>query len=141
MARIQLELPEKWLFETSLQVRISDVNYGGHLGNDAVLGLVHETRVRFLRSLGCSEIDVGGAGIIMADAAIVYKAEAFAGDELRIRIGIDDVKRSAVDMLYQLERLSDEQEIARAKTGLVFFDYQARKIVRMPQRFAQALGL
>lgn len=141
MGRIHVELSDKWLFETRLQVRISDVNYGGHLGNDAVLGLVHEARVRFLRSVGCSEIDVGGAGIIMADAAIVYKAEAFAGDELRIRIGIDDVKRSAVDMLYQLVRLSDDQEIARAKTGLVFFDYQARKIARMPQRFAQALGL
>jgi len=141
MGRIHVELSDKWLFETRLQVRISDVNYGGHLGNDAVLGLVHEARVRFLRSVGCSEIDVGGAGIIMADAAIVYKSEAFAGDELRIRIGIDDVKRSAVDMLYQLVRLSDDQEIARAKTGLVFFDYQARKIVRMPQRFAQALGL
>lgn len=141
MGRIHVELSDKWLFETRLQVRISDVNYGGHLGNDAVLGLVHEARVRFLRSVGCSEIDVGGAGIIMADAVIVYKSEAFAGDELRIRIGIDDVKRSAVDMLYQLVRLSDDQEIARAKTGLVFFDYQARKIVRMPQRFAQALGL
>lgn len=141
MGRIHVELSDKWLFETRLQVRISDVNYGGHLGNDAVLGLVHEARVRFLRSVGCSEIDVGGAGIIMADAVIVYKSEAFAGDELRIRIGIDDVKRSAVDMLYQLVRLSDDQEIARAKTGLVFFDYQARKIARMPQRFAQALGL
>ena len=141
MARIQLDLPATWLFETTAQVRVTDVNYGGHLGNDAVLSLVHEARVRFLRSLGVSEQDVGGVGIIMADAAVVYKAEAFAGDALRIHVGIDDVKRSSLDMLYQMVRLRDDQEIARAKTGLVFFDYQARKVARMPQRLAQALGL
>lgn len=141
MARIQLELPPQWLFETTVQVRVTDINYGGHLGNDAVLSLVHEARVRYLRSLGLSESDVGGVGIIMADAAIVYKAEAFAGDELRIRVGVDDVKRSSLDMYFQMIRMDDEAEIVRAKTGLVFFDYAARKVARMPQSFAQTLGL
>jgi hypothetical protein len=45
-----------------------DINYGGHLGNDAVLSLVHEARVRFLKQQGYTENNIEGAGIIMADA-------------------------------------------------------------------------
>ena len=48
MARIKLDLPERFPFSTELRVRITDVNYGGHMGNDSLLGLLHEARVRFL---------------------------------------------------------------------------------------------
>ena len=60
MPRIRLELPDRFHFRTSLTVRVTDLNYGRHLGNDAVLGLLHEARVRFLRSLGYAELDVEG---------------------------------------------------------------------------------
>ena len=59
-------------YETEIPIRISDVNYGGHLGNDAVLSLAHEARVRFLALRGFSEKDVEGVGIMMVDAAVVY---------------------------------------------------------------------
>jgi acyl-CoA thioesterase FadM len=68
-------------FSTELRVRITDVNYGGHMGNDSLLGLLHEARVQFLAHYGLSELDIGGLwGIIMADSVIVYKSEAFPGE-------------------------------------------------------------
>ena len=48
MPRIKLELPEKLVFSTEIPVRITDINYGGHLGNDSILSIVQEARVRFL---------------------------------------------------------------------------------------------
>ena len=77
MARVQIESPQTWLFHTKLTVRVGDINYGGHLGNDRVLGLAHEARVRWLASHNFSEADVSGAGLIMADAALVFRREAF----------------------------------------------------------------
>ncbi len=74
MARIKLELPENFPFDTELRVRITDVNYGGHMGNDALLGLLHEARVRFLAHHGLTELDIGGVGIIIADSVIVYQS-------------------------------------------------------------------
>ncbi|GAB6112199.1 thioesterase family protein [Desulfomicrobium salsuginis] len=140
MARVQIETPQAWLFRARLSVRVSDVNYGGHLGNDRVLGLAHEARVIWLSSLGLSEKDVGGAGLIMADAALLFRAEAFLGDELDVDLGVTEVRRSGFELVYRLTRVSDAAEIAVVKTGMVCFDYAARKVARVPESFAHLLG-
>ena len=140
MARVQIEAPQAWLFHTTLTVRVGDINYGGHLGNDRVLGLAHEARVRWLASHDLSEADVGGAGLIMADAALVFRNEAFLGDVLDVALGAAEARRSSFDLVYLLTRLSDGAQIALVKTGMVCFDYTARKVVRLPQGFARCLG-
>ncbi len=140
MARVQIELPQSWFFRVRLAVRVTDVNYGGHLGNDRVLGLAHEARVRWLASCGLSEKDVGGVGLIMADAALVFRGEAFLGDELDVEIGAVEVRRSGFDLVYRLVRPADGAEIALVKTGMVCFDYSARKVARLPRVLAQCLG-
>ncbi len=140
MARVQIELPQAWFFRTRLAVRVSDVNYGGHLGNDRVLGLAHEARVRWLASCGLSEKDVGGVGLIMADAALVFRGEAFLGDELDVELGAVETRRSSFDLVYRLTRPADGAEIALVKTGMVCFDYAARKVARLPHVLARCLG-
>jgi acyl-CoA thioesterase FadM len=140
MARVQIDLPATWLARIRLTVRVADVNYGGHLGNDRVLGLVHEARVRWLAIGGLSEGDVGGVGLIMADAALLFRSEAFLGDELEVDLGAMDVRRSGFDLVYRLTRAADEQEIALVRTGMVCFDYARRKVARLPETLARLLG-
>lgn len=102
--RIKLEFPEKVAFSTEIPVRISDVNYGGHLGNDAVLSLCHEVRIQFLNSINCTELNLFGVGIIMGDAALVYKSEAFYGDVLQIEVGVADISARSFDIYYRLKK-------------------------------------
>lgn len=135
MARVRLELPERLDFSTELEVLVGHVNYGGHLGNDALLGLLHEARVRFLASLGHSEQSVEGCGLIMADAAVVYRAEAFHGDRLTVEVGVGDFTRSGCDLYYRVTRRGDGRPVADAKTGLVFFDYATRRPLPVPEGF------
>ena len=90
MARIKLILPEKFNFSTLIDVRITDINYGGHLGNDSVLGIIHEARVRLLADKGFSEGDIDGVGILMMDAVINFPSEGFYGDKLRIDVAVDE---------------------------------------------------
>jgi len=130
--RLAIELPEDFHFETEIRVRITDLNYGAHLGNDAMLTLVHEARVRFLESLGASEADIEGRTMILADAAIVYRAESFAGDVLRFEVACADVQRVSCDFCYRVTRVSDGLRIAEAKTAAVFLDKDTRKPVRVP---------
>jgi len=87
MDRISVVECDKPLFQTALTVQVGDVNYGGHLANDAVLRLCHEVRMRWLAKLGWSEMDAGGAGLIMADAAVQYLAQGHHGDELSVEGG------------------------------------------------------
>ncbi|MFW5863743.1 MAG: acyl-CoA thioesterase [Desulfohalobiaceae bacterium] len=141
MPRVKVELPKKFLFSTDIPIRITDINYGAHLGNDSLLSLLHEARVRFLEHFGLQELDIQGLGILIADAALQYKAQAFRGDVLRVEIGLDDVGRKGCDIVYFCSNLHSGQEIARAKTGIVFFDPQKQQVARIPDLFLQSLGL
>ncbi|MCP5157822.1 MAG: thioesterase family protein [Gammaproteobacteria bacterium] len=135
MARIKLDLPVNFPFTTELRVRITDVNYGGHLGNDAMLGLLHEARVRFLEHHGLNEGNIDGLGLIMTDSALVYKSEAFAGETLAISIALADFNKYGCDFMYRITEKTSRREVAWAKTGMVFFDYAKRAIQKIPQPF------
>ncbi len=141
MPRINIDLPEKMPFETRVPLRIQDINYGGHLGHDALLSILHEVRLQFLASLGCSELDAYGAGLIMTDAALVYKGEGFHGDILAVRLGVADASSRSFDLVYKVsaDRPQGEALIAHAKTGMLCFDYQRRKPVLMPDALRQKL--
>ena len=135
MPRIKLELPDKMIFSTEIPVRITDINYGGHLGNDSILSIVQEARVRFLNKYNYSEKNVEGLGIIMTDCAIVYKSESFYGDILEIKIGVKDFFKYGCDIYYQIINKKTAKDVALIKTGIMFFDYEKRKRDRVPERF------
>jgi len=133
MSRIQINFPNQNVFSTEIKIRITDLNYGGHLGNDSMLSILHETRVRFLKHFGYSEMNVAGVGIIMADAAIQFKTEAFYGERLKIEIAVGDFSRVSFDIYYRI--LSGTREVALAKTGIVFYNYETKKVAAVPQEF------
>ena len=137
MARIKLALPQVFPFKTDIPVRITDINYGGHLGNDSVLALIHEARVRFLKEQGYTELDICGAGLIQSDAVIVFKSEAFYGDIITIEVAVGEFSSTGCDFFYLMKNQSTGREVARAKTGIVFFDYKKKKPVKVPNEFLQ----
>lgn len=137
MARIKLMLPDKFNFSTFIDIRITDINYGGHLGNDSILGIIHEARIRLFTDKGFSESDIGGIGIMMADVVIQYLSEGFYGDKLRIDVAVDDITNSGCDIYYRLTNIKTEKEIAKAKTNIVFYDYENKKVSRTPKIFLE----
>ncbi len=135
MPRIKLELPAQYHFTTEIPIRISDINYGGHLGNDAVLSILHEARLRMLIEHGWTEMSVEGVGLIMSDSAVLYKSEAFYGESLRIQIGVKDFSRFGCDIYYLVRERESGREVVQAKTGIAFFNYQERKLAPVPEKF------
>jgi acyl-CoA thioester hydrolase len=133
-------MPGQYLFSTQIAVRINDLNYGNHLGNDALLAIIHEARVRFLNNFGYSEGNIAGVGIMMADAVIIYKAQAFYGDLLTIEIGIDDISKKSCDFYYRISN-QDQKIVALAKTAIVFFDYRIQKPASIPAEFLKNLDI
>ncbi|HEY1021560.1 MAG TPA: thioesterase family protein [Flavisolibacter sp.] len=139
MARLKLSLPENFSFSTQIPVRITDINYGNHLGNDAVLGLLHEARMQFLKMAGYSELNLAGVGLIMADVAIEFKAEAFYGDVLTAYVAAADFSKIGFDLYYKLVKSEPETVVALAKTGMVCFDYEKRKVAPVPDEVRHKL--
>lgn len=134
MPRLKLKPLSTYPFSTDIVVRTTDLNYGGHLGNDSLLSLIHEARVAFLAFHGFTELDCGGVSLTMGDAALVYQGEAFAGDRLRFEVATGESSQSGFRLFYRVTRLSDEKEIALAETGMVCFDYKGGKIKKLPDK-------
>ena len=132
MARVQVHIPAHTHFEASVPVRITDLNYGGHLGNDALLSILHEARLQLLQQFDYTELEIGGASLIMADVAISYKAEGFYGDTLHVKMAFDDLNKYGFDITYHVLN-QHGKEVARAKTGMLCFDYKTRKLVSLPE--------
>jgi len=135
MARIHITLPQKFVFSIEIPLRTSDINYGGHLGHDSLLTLTQEARAAMLAKWGFSEGDIDGPGLIIADAALVYKSEAFYGDVLTIEVAVSDWGRKSCDIYYRITNKATGKEVAVAKTGIVFFDYQTHKTAPVPEKF------
>ena len=137
MARIKIELPEFFSFSCLIPVRITDINYGGHAGNDTVLSIIHEARMQFLQSMGYSEMEFAGVGMIMSDVAIEFKNELFYGDTVIASVVAGEISRIGFDLLYKLETLRPANGdrkilIATAKTGMICYDYINKRIVSVP---------
>ena len=59
MPKTRLLLPERFTFTVGIPVRITDLNYAGHVGNDFILSLIHEIRVQFVpKSLERFDVDL-----------------------------------------------------------------------------------
>lgn len=141
MPRLQLDFPDETKFTCELTVRAADLNYGNHVGNDSILTLMQEARIQFYRSLGYrNELSFEGTiGHIVADAAVVYKSEAFLGDVLVIEVALTDFNKYGFDMFYRLRNKETGKDVAIGKTGIVFFDYEKRKVASIPAGFLEKM--
>jgi acyl-CoA thioester hydrolase len=136
MARIKIDLPDKFCFVTKIPVRITDINFGGHVGNDTILSIIHETRAQFFKYCGYDELDFAGAGTIMSDVGIEYKTQTYYGDEIIASIAVGEITKVAFDLLYKLEKKSTDGKtipVAYAKTWMVCYDYASKKVTAIPE--------
>jgi len=142
MARIKIDLPEHFSFSCTIPVRITDINYGGHLGNDTMLSIIHEARMQFLQSLGYTEMNFSGTGMIMADVAIEFKNELFYGDTIIASVTTGEITKMGFDLLYKLEKETGNKRklVAAGKTGMICYDYTRKKIVAIPVDASQKLA-
>lgn len=137
MSRIKLQMPAHFSFSTTIAIRISDINYGNHVGNDAVLSLIHEARVQFLAAHGFTELSCGGVGLIMSDAGIEFKKEIFYGDVIIAFVTASNFSSIGFDLYYKLH--TNDKAAVLAKTGMICYDYEKKKIAQVPELVKEKL--
>ncbi|HED11126.1 MAG TPA: thioesterase [Caldithrix abyssi] len=137
MARLKIERPSKADYSCLLEVRITDMNYGGHVGNDRFLSYLHEARVCWLSSLGYSELDIEGVGLVMNEAMLQYKNQLFYPDKIRCDVTVTEISRMGFELVYHLWSEKQQKTILLGQTGQVFYDYREKKLAKTPQAFKQ----
>ena len=141
MARIKLEIPRQTIASFNIPIRIADINYGNHVGNDAFVSIIHEARMQWLNQYGYTELKLEGIGLIMSDLAIEFKNESFYGDVVEVKIIAGEISRIGFELYYQLFVIRNNETIllANAKTGMVCYDYDVKKIAAVPQKLKTIL--
>ncbi len=141
MARIKITIPEHVIATLNIPVRITDINYGDHVGNDAFVAIIHEARMQWLQQHGYTELQVEGIGLIMSDLAVEFKNESFYGDIVEVKLGAGEISRVSFEIFYQLSTKRNEETVllANAKTGMVCYDYGAKKVAGIPEKLKAIL--
>jgi acyl-CoA thioesterase FadM len=141
MPRIKIITPENKIASISIPVRITDINYGDHVGNDSFVSIIHEARVQWLKENDFTELSVAGASLIMGGLSIEFKTESFYGDILMIDISCGEITSVGFELFYKLttERNGKNILIANAKTDMVCFDYQNKKVMPVPEMLKNIL--
>ncbi len=137
---MKIKFPERItpIFEITYLVRVDDINYGNHMGNERYLLVAQETRSQYFRSIGFSEHDLGNdTAIVVANAFVNYKKEVFYGEQLIVQLGVSEISRSSFDFVFQIFR--DEILVATVLTTTVCIGKNSRRPVSIPQNFLRQI--
>ena len=138
MSKKTIDLPEQFIFSTEYDVLYSDVNSANHLGADRFLPIAMEAQLRFIKYLGYANATAfEDAGLIMAHSEIQYLAEAQYSDRLKIELAADNFREKSFELIYKITNLSRDAEMARVVTTLLFFDYQDKCVIAIPETFLE----
>jgi YbgC/YbaW family acyl-CoA thioester hydrolase len=142
MERVKVNLPANFNFSTHIKIRITDINYGGHVGNGNFLSLVHEARQQFLNNFGYAELSMENVSLIQTDAVIEFKKELNYGDNVKISVTATGFDKYGFDIFYKLEIINNESAVlcAKAKTGMLCYDYTNKKPVPLPEKAIRILS-
>ncbi|NKB32288.1 MAG: thioesterase [Pseudomonadales bacterium] len=140
MPRIKVAVPDQFLFSMERIVGLSDVNYAKHLDSVSMVNILHEARLQFLASLGFTESNIFGLGMVVTDLAVDYRTESFANDRLIVDVGVSKFNRYGFDIGMQVTNSALEAVVCNAKLGVVFFDFDKHEITQVPVAFKSMLG-
>lgn len=128
----------KNLYETDYKVIVSDINYGGHMGNERALIIFQQTRMEWLNSISYDEANIEGKGLIQLESHVYYLKEVFLGETLLCRIVNVQPERITFNIEYEILNKNNDIVI-KGMTKMAVFDYEKKKIARIPKEFLEKL--
>lgn len=143
MTSLKSLLPDSFTFHCTIPIRITDLNYGGHVGNDRILALVQEARVQFLASRGYTEMNVEGCSLILTKATVELRKELHYGETIRVGVAALHLTSKGFDLIYLIETGNGPSRAlaALALTTMLCYDYEIKKTVTLPSAAVAQLAL
>jgi YbgC/YbaW family acyl-CoA thioester hydrolase len=141
MPRNKIIPPTPACFVIHLQVKESDINHGGHVGNERYLLFAQEARLAFLKSLGCTELKFSVYGLILAETHVEYLTELFIDESIEVHLSIAAPARVAFECYCQVKTNREGKSViaANIKSNMVCFDYKERKVKSIPEEIKSLL--
>lgn len=141
MERVKLDFPaEAIIHRHPLTVRVTDMNYGRHLGHDALVSLLHEARIQAFAALDLQEWDMHGHPSVVADLAVQYQSEARWPDALIIETAVPEPQGKALTIYQRICKRDTQQLVATARVNQLLIDLATGRPAEVPVQVKQALA-
>ena len=134
MKKLIIEIPLTVWHRCNFQIKEEDINESDHMGNERILHHANLVRYNFFESLNLLPPDEEH-GFIIVNHSIVYKSEGFLGDTVVCEAGVTNPTECSFDLIFHFIKSSAQKTLAVVRSGLVYFDYQNRKIRHLPDKY------
>jgi YbgC/YbaW family acyl-CoA thioester hydrolase len=109
-----------------IKPRISDINYGNHVGHIELLNLLHEVRMQFLKKYHLNEIEMEGCALMVRELKIKYINQSFWNDELKIHLELKE-SRAKIIFNYSIHNLSKNNLTGHAEIIMLLINKNTQK--------------
>ncbi|QTF93616.1 thioesterase family protein, partial [Halomonas sp. BM-2019] len=134
MERVRLDFPEAAIVHRHpLTVRVTDMNYGRHLGHDTLVSLLHEARIQAFGALGLTEWDLGGYPSVVADLAVQYQSEARWPDALVVETAMSPLAGRVITVYHRVCHAEGGRPVATARLNMLLVDPASARPVAIPE--------
>jgi acyl-CoA thioester hydrolase len=124
-----------------IEVRYGDLDPQGHVNNAKYMTYMEQARISYVHELGLWK---GGSfdelGIILADMHITYLEPVVYGQPVRVGVRISRLGNKSLTMEHSLEDAKTGQELAKASTVLVAYDYKRKASIPIPTEWREKIS-
>jgi acyl-CoA thioester hydrolase len=130
---------DEFRHRTRMEVRFRDVDAFGHVNNAVITSYVEHGRIRYL-------VDIlglrppGTMAMILAMIKVDYLEPIYFGQTVEIASRVDWIGRSSMSMSHLLTEAESSQELARATSVLVAYDYPNSRPTPVPDEWRTTLA-
>lgn len=127
------------LYTATENVRISDLNYGNHLGHTQLADLLHNIRALYLKNYGLTELNCYGAGMILLNITLECYSQCYFNDKLELNLYLNSVKGAKIEFSYVVKNLSNNKIVAHAITTMGFLDKEKMTPIKPPKELTNLM--
>ncbi len=136
------EHPDSPIYERRFTVPVTAVDGNGHVNNVAYVQWMQDIAVAHYGSMGGTALTQAlGATWVVREHKIVYLGPAFAGEEIRARTWVVNLRRVRSLRRYQFVRQADGHPLVQGETDWVFVDIETGRPRRIPEEIANLFRL
>ncbi|MFQ5942249.1 MAG: acyl-[acyl-carrier-protein] thioesterase [Anaerolineales bacterium] len=124
------------------RVEWRDVDSFGHLNNASYLSYTQEAAIEAGIAYGVTHASSveAGLGWALKRSRIEYLQPALPDEELQIETWLTSLRQASAERFYSVTRLSDGEQLARAKSHWLTMDIDSGKPRRLPKWMREALA-
>ena len=126
---------------TPIQIRFADLDGLNHVNNAVYLTYVELARISYLRESVWAEVDLSNLSFILAGASLDFILPVFLEDDIKVYTRCSKIGNKSFELehLFVRTKADNLQEVAKAKSVLVAYDYKAEKSIVIPDEWREKI--